>query len=76
VESRYRAPFYWWTLPKVGAPTLYVRHLMGAAGKGSLPKLEQEIGMGVGLSLFRAEYVVDVSGNRASAFSVGFSLRD
>ena len=60
-------------LPVVGSPTIFVRHLMGAAGVGSLPKLEQELGGGIGISLFRADFTVDAAGKRKADFGVGFS---
>ena len=47
---------------------------MGAAGVGSLPELEQEIGVGCRLSLLRVESTFDAAGERDSTFSVGFSL--
>jgi hypothetical protein len=51
-----------------------VNHFMGSAGLGSLPSLEQEIGVGVSISLVRIGYVFDASGDRKSAFSASFSL--
>jgi hypothetical protein len=74
VESRYQIPLTSIVLPKVGSPTLFLRHLMGAAGVGSLPDLEQELGVGVGLSFLRADYTVDAAGERDPKFSFGFSL--
>ena len=50
VESRYEIPIAALVLPKLGSPTLELRHLMGAAGVGSLPKLEQELSVGLRLS--------------------------
>lgn len=74
VESRYQIPFASIVIPKVGSPTLFLRHLMGSAGVGSLPKLEQELGVGVGLSFLRADYTVDAAGERDPKLSFGFSL--
>jgi hypothetical protein len=74
IESEYSVPILGIVLPKVGSPTLFVRHLMGAAGVGSLPKLEQEIGLGAAISLLRADVVFDASGDRDTRFSIGFSL--
>jgi len=76
VESRYQIPITAVLVPKAGSPTLFLRHLMGAAGIGSLPKLEQELGAGVGLSFLRADYTIDAAGKRDSKFSFGFSLGD
>lgn len=70
VESRYQIPVAWIVLPKVGPPTLHLRHLMGAAGIGSLPKLEQEIGVGVGISMLRVEGIFDVAGKRDARYGV------
>ena len=70
VESRYQIPVPWIVLPKVGAPTVHLRHLMGAAGVGSLPKLEQEIGVGVGISMLRGECVCDAAGKRDARYGV------
>ncbi|HEV7992766.1 MAG TPA: hypothetical protein VGP25_13130 [Gemmatimonadaceae bacterium] len=76
VESRYKIPISSIIVPKLGSPTVFLRHLMGAAGVGSLPKLEQELGAGVGLSVVRADYTVDAAGKRDAKFSFGFSLGD
>jgi hypothetical protein len=74
VDSRYQIPILAIVLPKVGSPTIFLRHLMGAAGVRSLPKLEQELGAGLGLSILRADYTVDAAGKRDAKFSFGFSL--
>jgi hypothetical protein len=70
VESRYQIPVGAFVLPKVGPPTLHLRHLMGAAGVGSLPKLEQELGVGVGISVVRFEATFDASGKRDPRYGV------
>ena len=70
VESRYQIPVAAFVLPKVGPPTLHLRHLMGAAGVGSLPKLEQELGVGVGISVVRFEATFDASGKRDPRYGV------
>jgi hypothetical protein len=70
VESRYQIPVAAIVLPKVGPPTVHLRHLMGAAGVGSLPKLEQEIGVGVGISMIRVEGIFDVAGKRDARYGV------
>ncbi|MEO8560760.1 MAG: hypothetical protein ABI601_01710 [bacterium] len=74
VESRYQIPISAIVVPKLGSPTLFLRHLMGAAGLGSLPKLEQEIGAGLALSFLRADYTVDAAGKRDPQLSFGVSL--
>ena len=74
VDSRYEIPITAIVVQKVGSPTLFVRHLMGATGVGSLPSLEQEIGVGVGLSVLRADVTFDVAGERDTRFGVGFFL--
>lgn len=70
VESRYQIPIAAIVLPKVGPPTLHLRHLIGAAGVGSLPKLEQELGVGVGISVLRLEGVFDAAGERDARYGV------
>jgi hypothetical protein len=70
VESRYQIPVAAFVLPKVGPPTVHLRHLMGAAGVGSLPKLEQELGVGVGISVVRFEATFDASGKRDPRYGV------
>ena len=69
VESRYEIPIAAITLPTVGFPTLHLRHLMGAAGVGSLPSLEQELGIGVGLNVLRFEATFDAAGERDARYS-------
>ena len=70
VESRYQIPVAAIVLPKVGPPTLHLRHLIGAAGVGSLPKLEQELGVGVGISVLRGEGIFDAAGDRDARYGV------
>lgn len=74
VESRYILPLPSVTLPLVGAPVLTLRHIMGSAGVGSLPSLEQELGAGIGLSALRLDYTVGVGGIRGHKFGIGISL--
>ena len=54
LETRYLIPFQRLVLPFVGSPVFTVRHIMGSAGVGTLPSLDQELGVGVGLSRFRS----------------------
>jgi len=74
IDSEYSFPIKRLKLPGIGSPTLIVNHFLGSAGLGSLPSLEQEIGVGVAISLVRLGYVFDASGDRKSAFSASFSL--
>ena len=70
VESRYEIPVAALVLPMVGSPTLHLRHLMGAAGVDSLPALEQELGVGVGISMLRFEATFDAAGDRDPRYGV------
>ncbi|CAN5869205.1 hypothetical protein BH11GEM1_BH11GEM1_15570 [soil metagenome] len=74
VESRYLVPLDRILLPLVGAPVITLRHIMGSAGVSSLPSLEQELGVGVGLSALRLDYTMDVARSRGHKFSLGLSL--
>lgn len=73
VESRYFIPVPAVVLPLVGSPTVMLRHIMGAAGV-SLPKLEQEVGIGIGISLLRLDFTTDAARKRGSKVGVGISL--
>jgi hypothetical protein len=74
LESRYAIPIESVMLPFIGAPIVTLRHIMGSAGVKSLPSLEQEIGIGLGLSALRLDYTRDVGNGRGSNFGVGISL--
>jgi hypothetical protein len=43
---------------------------MGAAGVGELPALEQELGVGVGISVLRFEATFDAAGDRDPRYGV------
>jgi hypothetical protein len=73
VESRYIIPLPL-ALPLVGSPVVTLRHIMGSAGVGSLPSLEQEIGVGIGLSALRLDFTTDAGGNRGHKIGIGISL--
>lgn len=73
VESRYFIPIPAIVLPLVGSPTLMLRHLMGAAGV-TLPKLEQEVGVGIAVSLLRLDVTTDAAGKRGTKVGFGVSL--
>jgi hypothetical protein len=74
VDSEYSIPINRLAMPFVGPPTLILAHYMGTAGVGSLPSLQQEIGVGVSVNLLRAALVFDASGDLPTIFSVSFSL--
>jgi hypothetical protein len=74
VDSEYSIPIKRLALPSIGPPTLILTHYMGSAGVGSLPDLQQEIGVGVSINLLRAALVFDASGDLPTIFSVSFSL--
>jgi hypothetical protein len=74
VESRYEIPIARVVLPTVGSPTFYLHHLVGAAGVGGLPKLEQEVGAGVGISLLRFDATFDAAGKRDPRYGFGFAM--
>jgi hypothetical protein len=74
VESRYQIPVARILLPKVGSPTIHLRHLIGAAGVGSLPTLEQELGVGLGISLLRFDATFDAAGKRDARYGFSFAM--
>jgi len=79
VQGDYIIPFDRIQLPLVGPPFLGLRYAAGSAGVGGLPTLIQNLGVGVGASLFRVDYTIDPAQNRSpfsrkSAFSFGVSL--
>jgi hypothetical protein len=74
LDSEYSIPINRLALPFIGAPTVIFTHFMGAAGVGSLPSLEQELGVGLSVSLVRAALVVDASGDLPTLFSISVSL--
>jgi hypothetical protein len=74
VDSRYEIPIGALVIPMLGSPTLELRHRMGSAGVGSLPKLEQELSVGLRLSIVRFEATFDAAGERDSRASVAVAL--
>ena len=46
-------------LPLVGGPVVTIRHVLGSAGVGTLPDLEQNIALRVTFAFVRVEVVVD-----------------
>lgn len=73
VDSRYSIPVSLVTLPFAGSPTLVLRHVIGGAGVGRLPKLEQAVGARAYLSLFYVEAMVDPATRHVHA-GYGLSL--
>jgi hypothetical protein len=59
VDSRYSIPLTRPRLPLLGAPVVTLRHVLGSAGVGGLPDLEQNIALRVTLAILRFEVVVD-----------------
>jgi len=59
VESNYFIPIERFDFRILGSPSVTLRHIMGSAGVGKLPSLEQNIALRLGLSFARAEIVVD-----------------
>jgi hypothetical protein len=79
VQGDYIIPIDQIQLPFVGSPYVGLRYAAGNAGVGGLPALIQNLGVGVGVSFFRADYSIDPAQNRSpfsrkSAFSLGVSL--
>lgn len=73
IESRYLVPVQQLTLPFVGFPIVTLRHMLGAAGVGSLPRFEQNLGLRVALTPFRVDFFLDPV-RRNTAFLFGLSL--
>jgi hypothetical protein len=74
VESRYLIPVPGLVLPMVGSPIVTLRHMMGGAGVGSLGEFQQEVGVGVGLSVLRIDYTIGAGGRSGQELGVGISL--
>jgi hypothetical protein len=72
VESAYNIPITALQVPIFGAPVLSLRHAIGAAGVGKLPKFEQNLIGRVAVGIAYAEYAIDPA-TRNDAFSVGLS---
>ena len=73
-ESRYNVPIDALERPLFGTPVFTLRHMIGAAGPGSLPAFEQNLGVRLSLLLvLRLDYTIDpASGD--SEFSAGVSF--
>lgn len=72
VESAYNIPVTVLHIPVLGPPVVSLRHAIGAAGVGKLPKFEQNLIARVALGLVFAEYAIDPA-TQNDAFSVGLS---
>jgi hypothetical protein len=79
VRADYNIPIDKVSLPYLGSPFIGLRYAAGNAGEGALPALIQNLGVGVGVSFFRADYTIDPASKRSpfsrrSDFSIGVSL--
>jgi hypothetical protein len=74
VENRYLIPIEAIQLPVIGAPVFSVRDAFGAAGVGSLPALQHEIGAGIGVSMLHLDVNTGVTGRKRTNVSLGISL--
>jgi hypothetical protein len=79
VRADYTVPIDKVVLPYVGSPFIGLRYAAGNAGEGTLPALIQNVGIGAGVSFFRADYTIDPASKRSpfskrSDFSIGISL--
>ena len=74
VASRYLIPIERIVLPFVGSPMLSLRDAFGGAGVGSIPQIQHEIGIGVGLSALHVDLDQGVAGRKRTKFSVSLSL--
>ena len=72
-ESNYIIPLQRPEVRFLGAPVVTLRHLVGSAGVHGMPRLTQNVGIRLGLSLLRADFVVDPA-TRDTEFSLGFAL--
>lgn len=73
LESRYLVPVPRLTVPLLGVPVVTLRHILGAAGVGSLPRFEQNLGLGLALTPLSAEFLIDPV-RRNTTFLLGLSL--
>jgi hypothetical protein len=73
LDSRYEIPLLRFARPPLGVPVLSLRHVLGAAGAGTLPHLEQRVGLRGSWSFVRAEFLVDPA-RPAGELSIGASF--
>jgi hypothetical protein len=77
VENRYTIPLTVLRVPlgqKGIIPVFTLRDAFGAAGVGSLPGLQHEIGVGIGVSALRLDVTRGVAGRKGTEVGVGISL--
>lgn len=73
VAGGYNFPIQRISLPFVGSPVVTLRDMIGSAGVGTLPQLEQALGVRLSVSHLYAELLVDPA-NRHTATGIGFTL--
>jgi hypothetical protein len=71
VESNYFIPFPHFDLPLLGPPSLTIRHAIGSAGVGHLPRFEQNLSLRAAISFARFEITLDP---RRGKVESGFGL--
>jgi hypothetical protein len=74
VENRYTIPIDAIVLPLGISPVLTLRDAFGAAGVGSLPALQHEVGVGIGMSAVRLDVTRGVAGRKRTEVGLGISL--
>jgi hypothetical protein len=70
-DSRYDIPINGIRFPLAGEPVVTLRHILGGAAVGHLPRLEQRVGLRVSLSVVRVELIADPATTRAH---LGFGI--
>jgi hypothetical protein len=73
VDQRYSIPLVNVRFGILGVPSVQLRHRIGSAGLGKLPSLEQMIGVGLSLTIVRAEIQVEPTSGKVR-FSTGFTF--
>lgn len=73
VDARYHVPIDRVTLPLIGPPVFTIREVLGAAGAGALPALQQAIGVRLSASVLYAELLADPAHGRWH-FGLGIAL--
>jgi hypothetical protein len=72
IESAYNIPITAVQVPLLGPPVVSLRHAIGSAGIGKLPKFEQNIMVRAALGIVFAEYAIDPA-TRNDEFSFGLA---
>ena len=72
-ESNYYVPFQRFDLRILGAPSLTLRHRIGAAGVARLPSFEQNLAVRIALSFLRFDAAVDPD-RRTWEFGFGLTM--